>query len=159
MYRKKSDYALNKIDPDAIVYRDATGEIHRLTRVDFDYEEDFLSWKKWSDENYHAAEKKETIESQRTVPFSAVSEARLAALSAEAQISEAEGEAERKEALMNMLYEIRELLSEKQFRRLWMWRVDGMSEEEIAAREGITQQGVSKCIDNALKTICEHFRK
>ena len=72
MFRKKSDYALNKLDPDAIVYRDATGEIHRLTRVDFDSEEDFLRWKKWSDENYHAAEKKETIESQRTIPFSAV---------------------------------------------------------------------------------------
>ena len=159
MYRKKSDYALNKIDPDAIVYRDATGEIHRLTRVDFDSEEDFLRWKKWSDENYHAAEKKETIESQRTVPFSAVSEARLAALSAEAQISEAGEEAERKEALMNLLYEIRDLLSEKQFRRLWMWRVDGMSEEEIARVEGIRQQNVSKSIQTALKTICEHFRK
>ena len=159
MYRKKSDYALNKTDPDAIVYMDALGKTARLTRADFDSEEDFLRWKKWSDENYHAAEKKETIENQRTVPLSTVSEARLAALSAEAQIFEAEGEAERKEALMNMLYEIRELLSEKQFRRLWMWRVDGMSEEEIAAREGITQQGVSKCIANALKTICEHFKK
>ena len=59
MYRKKSDYALNKLDPDAIVYQDATGEIHRLTRKDFDSEEEFLRWKKWSDENYHADEKKE----------------------------------------------------------------------------------------------------
>ena len=159
MYKKKSDYALNKLDPDAIVYLDANGEIHRLTREDFDSEEEFLRWKKWSDENYHADEKKETIDNQHTVPLSAVSEMKAASPSEEARSDKSDAESARKEAMISLLSEIRDLLSEKQFRRLWMWRVDGMTEEEIAAREGITQQGVSKCIDNALKTICEHFKK
>jgi DNA-directed RNA polymerase specialized sigma subunit len=159
MYRKKSDYALNKLDPDAIVYLDANGEIHRLTREDFDSEEEFLRWKKWSDENYHVDEKKETIDSQHTVPLSAVSEMKAASPSEEARSEKSDAESARKEAMKNLLSEIRDLLSEKQFRRLWMWRVDRLSEEEIAAREGITQQGVSKCIANALKIICEHFKE
>ena len=158
MYRKKSDYALNKIDPDAIVYRDANGEIVRLTREDFQSAEEFLRWKKWSDENYHADEKKETIGNQHTVPLSAVSETKVASQSEEARSEEYDAELARKEAMKTLLSEIQDLLSEKQFRRLWMWRVDELSEEEIAAREGITQQGVSKCIANALKTICEHFK-
>ena len=40
-----------------------------------------------------------------------------------------------------------------------MWRVDGKTEEEIAQIEGIRQQNVSKSIQAALKTICEHFKK
>ena len=159
MYRKKSDYALNKLDPDAIVYLDANGEIHRLTREDFDSEEEFLRWKKWSDENYHADEKKETIDNQHTVPLSAVSEMKAASPSEEARSDKSDAESARKEAMISLLSEIRDLLSEKQFRRLWMWRVDGMTEEEIAQAEGIRQQNVSKSIQAALKTICEHFRK
>ena len=159
MHRKKSDYALNKLDPDAIVYQDATGEIHRLTRKDFDSEEEFLRWKKWSDENYHADEKKETINNQHTVPLSAVSETKAASPSEEARSEESDAASARMEVMKSLLSEIRGLLSEKQFRRLWMWRVDGMTEEEIARVEGIRQQNVSKSIQTALKTICEHFRK
>ena len=50
MFDKKSSYALNKKDPDAIVYTDADRRIIRLTREDFDTEADFLKWKAWSEE-------------------------------------------------------------------------------------------------------------
>ena len=53
MYNKKSDYALNKNDPEAIVYTDANQNEIRLTRIDFKSEADFLKWKAWSDEDYH----------------------------------------------------------------------------------------------------------
>lgn len=66
MFDNKSIYALNKKDPDAIVYRDADGYIRRLTRTDFSSEEEFLKWKAWSDENYHDAEKREHIHSDNT---------------------------------------------------------------------------------------------
>ena len=56
MFDKKSSYALNKKDPDAIVYTDADGHRIRLTREDFDTEADFLKWKTWSDEDYHGEE-------------------------------------------------------------------------------------------------------
>ena len=37
--KRNSIYAINKLDPDAIVYPDANGENTRLTRDDFDSEE------------------------------------------------------------------------------------------------------------------------
>ena len=57
MFNRKSSYALNKKDPDAIVYMDANEVIVRLTCKDFASEEEFLKWKSLSDEDYHASEK------------------------------------------------------------------------------------------------------
>ena len=53
MFNKNSIYALNKKDPDAIVYPSATGRPVRITRDDFPSEEEFLAFKAWSDENFH----------------------------------------------------------------------------------------------------------
>ena len=44
MFNRKSIYALNKKDPDAIVYMDANEVIVRLTCKDFASEEEFLKW-------------------------------------------------------------------------------------------------------------------
>ena len=52
MFNRKSIYALNKKDPDAIVYMDTNEVIVRLTREDFASEEEFLKWKALSDEDY-----------------------------------------------------------------------------------------------------------
>lgn len=57
MFDPKSDYALNKMAPDAIVYKDAAGDMTRLTQADFPSLEEFQRWKAWSDENYHDTEK------------------------------------------------------------------------------------------------------
>ena len=57
MFNRKSSYALNKKDPNAIVYMDANEAIIRLTREDFASEKEFLKWKALSDEDYHASEK------------------------------------------------------------------------------------------------------
>ena len=57
MFNPKSDYALNKMAPDAIVYMDAAGEVTRLTQADFSSLEEFQIWKALSDENYHDTEK------------------------------------------------------------------------------------------------------
>lgn len=52
MFDRKSDYALNKQDPEAIVCKSVT-DIHiRLIRLDFASPEEFERWKRWSDENY-----------------------------------------------------------------------------------------------------------
>ena len=142
MYRKKSDYALNKLDPDAIVYRDATGEIHRLTREDFDSEEEFLRWKEWSDENYHTTEKKQHIEDNRTVPLTAAVE-----LSAAHSTPEEEQGVDEK-ALLRLC---KSLLTDKQFRRYWMYRIENLTEEEIAVREGVRHQNISKSLRSAEK--------
>lgn len=52
MFNRKSSYALNKKDPNAIVYMDANEAIIRLTREDFASEEEFLKWKSLSDADY-----------------------------------------------------------------------------------------------------------
>ena len=56
MFDPKSDYALNKKDPSAIVYIDAFGTLTRLTPADFSDPEKFQRWKAWSDESYHQIE-------------------------------------------------------------------------------------------------------
>ena len=52
MFDNKSDYAVNKKEKDSIVYRGCDGNEQRITRSDFATEEEFLFWKKWSDEDY-----------------------------------------------------------------------------------------------------------
>ena len=54
MIKKNSIYSLNKKNPDAIVYPSATGKPVFVTREDFPNEEEFLAFKKWSDENFHS---------------------------------------------------------------------------------------------------------
>ena len=67
MFNRKSSYALNKKDPNAIVYMDANEAITRLTREDFASEKEFLKWKALSDEDYHASEKEAHVYANHTL--------------------------------------------------------------------------------------------
>ena len=78
MFDPKSDYALNKKDPDAIVYIDAAGTLTRLTLADFSGPEEFQRWKVWSDESYHQMENAGIAFSKRTLTISNIT-SRLAA--------------------------------------------------------------------------------
>ena len=69
MFNRKSSYALNKKDPNAIVYMDANEAIIRLTREDFASEEEFLKWKSLSDADYHASEKEDHVYANHTAGF------------------------------------------------------------------------------------------
>lgn len=69
MFNRKSSYALNKKDPNAIVYMDANEAIIRLTREDFASEEEFLKWKSLSDADYHASEKEDHVYANHTLGF------------------------------------------------------------------------------------------
>ena len=69
MFNRKSIYALNKKDPNAIVYTDADGNLIRLTRDDFSNEEEFLRWKKISDMDYHGEEKVDHLYYDGTLPL------------------------------------------------------------------------------------------
>ena len=74
MFNRKSSYALNKKDPDAIVYMDANEVIVRLTREDFASEREFLKWKALSDEDYHASEKEAHVYANHTLALDELSE-------------------------------------------------------------------------------------
>ena len=54
---------------------------------------------------------------------------------------------------------IRHLLTHRQYRRLWMYCVEDMTEEQIAAVEGIAHQNVSKSILGARKKVLRNFSK
>ena len=56
MFDSKSDYALNKLDREAIVCKTACGAYVRLTEADFSSREEFLRWKEISDQDYHDTE-------------------------------------------------------------------------------------------------------
>ena len=126
MFNRKSIYALNKKDPDAIVYMDANEVIVRLTREDFASEEEFLKWKSWSDGNYHTEDNQDVVEGKHNTSSAMVSQ-------------------------------IRDKLTETQFRRLWMYYVDGMTVDEIGRIEGIRHQNISKSIGSAMKKINKIF--
>ena len=52
MFNRKSSYALNKKDPNAIVYMDANEAIIRLTREDFASEEEFMKWSQFTSQKF-----------------------------------------------------------------------------------------------------------
>ena len=156
MFDTRSVYALNKLDQDAIVYPSVTGEDIRLTREDFSNEEEFLYWKKKSDANYHKTENDGqndsrclSLDTQRDTPTSSAEEAVFAPYIA----------AEQAERRRRILEQIRSRLTEKQYRRLCLYYLEGKTEAEIAALEGITQQRISKSIISGTNIVERYFQE
>ena len=141
-----SDYALNKIDGEAIVCPCANGEHIRLTCEDFSSEEEFARWKAWSDEDYHKIElggRKDddclSFEAQRDTPTPSTEETILASLMA----------AEQAEQRRQALERVKSKLTHKQYRRLWMLHVENLSIKEIAAIERISVRSLYTCFEIA----------
>ncbi len=145
MHKKKSDYALNKLDQEAIVYIDAEGKSYRLTCEEFLSEEEFLRWKKWSDENYHEVEKNQHKEDNHTVP-----------LTMDIEVMPDKGilASESYEDEETILLRWKDRLTEKQFHRLWMLVIEHLSVNEIAKREGVKPQSISESLAEARKKLC-----
>ena len=157
MFNRKSSYALNKKDPDAIVYMDANDVIIRLTREDFASEEEFMKWKMWSDESYHIEDKRDVVDGKRLVSIDDLSEAVLAVPGIDAVMEHQHKRLEDRSRAVATVAQVREKLTDTQFRRLWMYYVDGMTIDEIGAVEGISHQNISKSIGSALKKIKKLF--
>ena len=156
MFDTRSVYALNKLDKDAIVYPSVTGEDIRLTREDFSSEEEFLCWKKKSDANYHKTENDGqndsrclSLDTQRDTP----------APSAEDVVFAPYIEAEQRERRRRMLEKIRASLTEKQYRRLYLYHVAGKTEVEVAVLEGVGRRRISTSITSGTKIVERFFEK
>lgn len=158
MFNRKSIYALNKKDPNAIVYPDADGNLIRLTRDDFASEEEFLRWKDWSDENFHAEDNSDVAEDKRKISLDDLSEEALAVPALDVIMENHHIQAEKHRSSLELVMQIKEILTETQFRRLWMYLVHEMTEAEIAAIEGSAQQQISKSIKSAEKKIKKIFQ-
>lgn len=153
MFDNKSDYARNKRQKDAIVYSIVTGIDVLLTCEDFSSEDEFLRWKAWSDEDYMTTEREgrgfydncftldERIDGMGTVP------------SAENILFDKYVSAERARVHTALMQKVRGALTPKQYRRLWLYYVEGLSECDIAKMEQVGQQRVSKSIKTGIKAL------
>ena len=159
MFDRKSDYALNKQDPEAIVCKSVT-DIHiRLTRLDFASPEEFERWKRWSDENYHDTERQDHIYHNHILTLDGLTEVILAAVSPEEEVIGQQNRQER-EHLYGMLREALETrLTDMQRRRLWMYYVEDLTVGEIAAEENVKHQNISKRILTAKKILKKYLEK
>ena len=153
MFNRKSSYALNKKDPDAIVYMDSNEVIVRLTREDFASEEEFLKWKSWSDGNYHTEDNQDVVEGKHNTSIDGLSEAALSIPAIDVVMEHQHEKFERRRVASAMVSQIRDKLTETQFRRLWMHYVDRMTMEAIALREEVSHQAISLSILTAIKKI------
>ena len=158
MFDRRSDYALNKQDPEAIVCKSVT-DIHiRLTRYDFSSPEEFEAWKKWSDEDYHEIERQDHIYHNHTLTLDDLTEIVLATLSPEEEVIDGQDRMIREQLYRALRDALENQLTTAQRQRLWLYAVDGLTEDEIASREQIRQQSVSRRI-NAAKKILKKFLK
>ena len=144
MFDTKSDFALNKLDREAIVCKSATGVHIRLTREDFASDEEFESWKKWSDDDYKKIESEGRDFYDNCVSLSEVST--FLGISVEEIFFAPLVKVEQEEQRAAMLQQVKSLLTKTQFRRIWMYYINAMTVEEIAAAEHIAHQNVSKSI-------------
>ena len=149
-----SDYALNKIDGEAIVCPCANGESIRLTCEDFSSEEEFARWKAWSDDDYHQRElvgRKDdnclSFEAQRDTPAPSVEETIFASHTA----------AVLKEHWRRSLEKIKDRLTPMQYRRLCLHYIEELSVEEIADIEGVSIQAIYLLLRKARRIIVNNL--
>lgn len=153
MFKKDSLYSINKKNPDAVVYKFANGEQSFVTRADFSTEEEFLAFKAWSDEDLHTEDKRDVLAGIRQVSIDDISEAAISVPPADVVMEYQHQRAVQRRKASEMVVQLKDKLTDTQFRRLWMYHVEGKTEEEIAEIEGVAQQQISKAIIAAEKKI------
>ena len=152
-----SDYELNARDPDAIVYRDAYGKITRLTREDFSSDAEFQKWKKISDDDLYKIHRGNKNEADHTVSIECLSNsAGVSVPSAEDILIMEFEKIQLKQKMDQLLVLLSESLSKVQLRRARMYFVHEMTEDEIAEREGVTQQAVGKTLSQVRSILKPH---
>ena len=156
MFDHKSDYAMNKYDPDAIVCRSVTSVHIRLTRADFASDAEFQWWKAWSDQDYHAAEKVGRSFYDHVLPLDERLDAAEPSLE-ELMLGAIELAARDADRTM-LMQKIRTCLSTTQFRRMWMRYAEGKSVTEIAELEGVSKAGISLTLHTARKKLKKVFK-
>lgn len=151
MFDKKSDFSLNKANPDTIICPSVTGIHTRLVREDFSSEEEFLFWKQLSDSDYKNTEKSGRNFYDHCVSLSEA--LRSADTSVEDAFVAPIQEADWKAQQVARVEKIKKILTKKQYRRLWMFYVDGKTVKEIASLENVTPRAINLSLAHAIKMI------
>ena len=145
MFDRKNDVARNKRRADAIVYAGAADEVV-LTQSDFESEEEFRRWKAWSDADYKQTEKAMRRDYDHVI------------YGLDGKDFSVQEEDRQKDIIVDET-KIRAILTERQFKRLTLYVIRGMTVEQIAEQEGVAHQNVSKSIGQAKKKIKFFFEK
>ena len=145
MFDRKNDVARNKKRADAIVYAGAADEIV-LTQSDFESEEEFRRWKAWSDADYKQMEKAMRRDYDHVI------------YGLDGKEFSAQEEDKQKDIFVDEMT-IRAILTERQFKRLTLYVIRGMTVEQIAEQEGVAHQNISKSIRQAKKKTKFFFEK
>jgi len=162
MFDRKSDVALNKNDPDAIVYTSVKGVHIRLIPDDFSSQAEFKKWKKWSDEDYCQREHTDgsgakcySLDENRDSDDGLSSEDMMMARLTQAQ--EKKQADKQQEDIQEQIQRLKQLLTKTQYRRLWMYFVDGLSVKEIAQQEKVTTRRIFQSLQSAHKRIMNNL--
>ena len=153
MFKKDSLYSINKKNPDAVVYKFANGEQSLVTRADFATEEEFLAFKAWSDEDFHTEDKRDVLAGIRQISIDVISEAAISVPAIDVVMERQHQRTVQRRKASDMVVQLKDKLTDTQFRRLWMYHVDSMTIDEIGEIEGISHQNVSKSIIAAERKI------
>ena len=154
-----TDYSINKKDPEAIVYRDALDNYSRITREDFETEEDFILWKALSDEDYHEIEKAEHLYRDYTISLEGLSEGAVSVDPAEVTMIADLDEATRENMRHLLVMGMDKLLTETQWIRVYLHFVDDLPLRAIAAQQGVDHKAVLQSINEAKTKILKFLRK
>lgn len=126
MFDRKSDYAINKKDPDAIVCKTVTGSFVRLSREDFTSEAEFQKWKTWSDKDYRLLDNECQMYEKRTLNLEKAPRESTAP-SPEQLFMERYDQLDRERFCQLLLEGIDSCLTETQRRRLLKYYFEGMT--------------------------------
>ena len=159
MPKKRNIYAMNRQDPNAIVYLDSDGSTIRLTREDFSTEEELQKWKAWSDQQYLQESRREKNYWDRKVTIKEFDQRQGSPADSETLLLEHEDRMAQKRAAQIVTKDIQRLLTKNQYRRLWLYGVMHMTEEEIGRLENVSHQAVSKSLRSAMRRIRKYIRR
>ena len=157
MFNRKSIYALNKKDPNAIVYTDADGNLIRLTCDDFAFAAEFQHWKDWSDSDLRKEENADRQQADNAISMEVLSEEATAVASIEDEYMEMIS-ADEGAALVRLLGQgLSSHLTETQRRRVWKYCVEGKPVRLIAKEECAYRNAVWKSIQAAKEKMFNFF--
>ena len=157
MFNRKSSYALNKKDPNAIVYMDANEAIIRLTREDFASEEEFLKWKSLSDADYHASEKEDHVYANHTLALDELSEEAASIPAADVCMEQAHDRVAEIRRSTQKVTQIRKHLTVCSSVRTVKVGSSSATFDEIGKVEGVSHQAISLNITAAIRKIKKYF--
>jgi hypothetical protein len=154
-----SDYALNKLNRNAIIYKFTDGIVEITLEVYLrdnpgKNESDFYELKALSDLMYYEQDREEYRQTYKNISLYGLDETDACAVpSPEESVIEQPERAARKKRRREIAEQALVTLTFVQQRRYVMYHVKGMTEDKIAQTEGSTQQAVSKSLMWADKKI------